>query len=243
MAQTVTRFRISFDKDAETVWLNDMAARGYAMTGFCMGFFTFEKCIPGEYLYQVDISEGMFRVSGDYRQFMAEAGVEIVCQWGYWVILRRRAEMGPFELYTDVESTIEHYKKIRKLFKVVIVVELLALLFQMYMASLSGHLSGMDIVFWMILGAFIGGLMREMFRINRILAELYGRLGRSPEGLGLGGRKVSVFLPVGLLLNSVVLIFQDYLWHPVRTVLQLAAVVLMILGLWRSCGRGGSLGE
>ena len=25
--------------------------------------------------------------------------------------------MGPFELYTDVESTIEHYRKIRKLFK------------------------------------------------------------------------------------------------------------------------------
>ena len=34
MAETMTRFRISFDKDAETVWLNDMAAQGYAMTGF-----------------------------------------------------------------------------------------------------------------------------------------------------------------------------------------------------------------
>lgn len=243
MAETMTRFRISFDKDAETVWLNDMAAQGYAMTGFFMGFFTFEKCAPGEYLYQVDISEGMFRVSGDYRQFMAEAGVEIVSLWGYWVMLRRRAEMGPFELYTDVESTIEHYRKIRKLFKVVVVIEFLLLMFNTYMMSLKGDVSGMDIVSWVVLGGLIAGLVREMFRVNHILVELYERQGRPPEGLMLQGRKVSVLLLAGLLLNFAVLIFQGSVWPPVRTALQMAAVVLMAVGLWRTWGRGGRLGE
>ena len=53
--------------------------------------------------------------------------MEIVVLWGFWIILRKRAEDGPFELYTDVDSKIEHYRKIRRMFKVVTVIELLAL--------------------------------------------------------------------------------------------------------------------
>ena len=104
----MVKFKLFINKGEETEYLNEMARKGYAMTGFALGFYTFESCRPGEYIYQVDITEGLFRVSGDYRDFMREMGVEIVCLWGPWVILRKRAEEGPFVLYTDVESSIEH---------------------------------------------------------------------------------------------------------------------------------------
>ena len=74
----MVKFKLFINKDEETEYLNEMAGKGYAMKGFAMGFYTFENCRPGEYIYQVDITEGLFRVSGDYRDFMREMGVRCV---------------------------------------------------------------------------------------------------------------------------------------------------------------------
>ena len=81
------KFRLYYDKDKETLWLNEMADQGYAMTGFFAGFYTFEKCEPGEYRYQVDFSEKLFALGTDYREFMKEMNIEIVQQWFFWIIL------------------------------------------------------------------------------------------------------------------------------------------------------------
>ena len=116
------KFRLYWDKDKETVWLNDMAAKGYAMTGFFAGFYTFEKCEPGEYTYQIDFGDKFGSVTNDYREFMEETGVEIVQTWGFWVILRKKTADGPFVLYTDVDSQITHYTKIRNMFKVAAII-------------------------------------------------------------------------------------------------------------------------
>ena len=45
------RFRLYFDKDAETKWLNEMAEQGWAMKSFFTGFYSFERCEPGQYMY------------------------------------------------------------------------------------------------------------------------------------------------------------------------------------------------
>ena len=39
---TMTKFRLYFDKDKETAWINEMVKKGYAMTGFFAGFYQFE---------------------------------------------------------------------------------------------------------------------------------------------------------------------------------------------------------
>ena len=83
----MVRFRLYFNKDKETAYLNEMVGKGYAMKNFFAGFYLFERCRPGEYIYQVDIGEAMFQVSGDYREFMQDMGVEIVCTWGLWVLM------------------------------------------------------------------------------------------------------------------------------------------------------------
>ena len=36
------KFKLYFDTDAEVKWLNEMADKGYAMTRFFAGFYTFD---------------------------------------------------------------------------------------------------------------------------------------------------------------------------------------------------------
>ena len=72
------KFALRLDKDKETTWLNDLAKEGHALIGFCAGFYKFEDCKPGEYEYQIDLTDRLFRVTEDYREFMQEAGIEIV---------------------------------------------------------------------------------------------------------------------------------------------------------------------
>ena len=131
------RFRLYYNKDTETEWLNKMAADGWALTGFFAGFYRFEECEKGEYTYQVDLGDQLFSVSSEYRELMEELGVEIVVLWGYWIILRKRTADGPFELYTDVDSQIEHYTKILRMFKVACILEIICMLIEV-----AGGLSG-----------------------------------------------------------------------------------------------------
>ena len=72
------KFKLLFDKDKETLWLNEMSKKGYALTKFFSGFYTFEKCDPGKYIYQVDFGNRFFAVNNDYREFMEENGIEIM---------------------------------------------------------------------------------------------------------------------------------------------------------------------
>lgn len=192
------KFRLYFDKDKETEFLNEMSRKGYAMTGFFAGFYSFDSCCPGEYIYQVDITEGLFYVKNDYREFMQEMHVEIVCLWGFWAILRKRAIEGPFELYTDVESSIEHYSKIRRMFKRAAIVEI-ACIFLEVMAGLRGYVLGWGVVF--LLAAILTGMLREVARVNEILVQLKERRGEEVRWKRSG--KMSGLIPLGFLLNGI----------------------------------------
>ena len=113
------RWKFTFDKDEEQDWLNDYAQQGWAMASFFVGLVTFVPCQPGEYIYQIDLLPGRGLWADNYEDyviFMNEAGVEILQRWGRWVYLRRRAEEGPFEVYSDVDSKIDLYRRIRRLF-------------------------------------------------------------------------------------------------------------------------------
>ena len=113
------RWKFTFDKDDEQDWLNDYARQGWAMVSFFAGLVTFVPCQPGEYIYQIDLlpGKGVFaKQYEDYVIFMNEMDVEILQRWGRWVYLRKRAEDGPFEVYTDTASKIELYRRIRGMF-------------------------------------------------------------------------------------------------------------------------------
>lgn len=203
----MTKFHLYFDKDKETEYINEMSQKGYAMTGFIAGFYHFDRCQPGEYIYQVDITEGMFHVSNDYREFMRDMDVEIVCLWGPWVILRKKASEGPFELYTDVESNIEHYTKIKMMLKVGAILEIVCLFLEIW-GAMNGVAIGWALAF--ILGAILVAILKELARINGILTELKGRIGSDREEILSRPRgKVSGYLGAGLFLNGVVLMMPE----------------------------------
>ncbi len=225
------KFRVYFDKDKETTWLNEMAAQGYALTGYCACFYTFEQCEPGKYTYQIDFGNKMFAVDENYREFMAENNIEIVSLWGYWIFLRKLATDGDFELYTDVDSSIEHYTKILKMFKVVTIIELIC-----FFVEVLGAMHGVGIGFFgmLIIGAIVIGCMRATISTKRKIAELKERKGEVVTGLAAG--KVSPVLASGLLLNACALALKNgaTVSDPIITSVQIIAIILMLVGIYQS---------
>lgn len=110
------KFKLYYDKDEEQAWLNAMAEKGWGFKTFFLGFYTFEACQSGEYNYQIDILDNWQGDKDNYAQFMEDVGVEVVGQWWRWVYLRKKTALGTFELYTDIESKIRQYSKIRNFF-------------------------------------------------------------------------------------------------------------------------------
>lgn len=47
-----------------------------------------------------------------YIEFLEESGVEVITSYMNWIYLRRKTAEGEFEIYSDIESRISHYKKI-----------------------------------------------------------------------------------------------------------------------------------
>lgn len=223
------RFRFYYDKEAEVKWLNAMAAEGWEMKRFFAGFYRFEPCEKGKYAYQIDFGDRFPGVSKDYRDFMQETGVEIVQTWGFWVILRRLAAEGIFELYTDTESSIEHYTKIRRMFKVMTVIEMICLWIEVYSSTLGNTWAlGFVVLFSIVIIAFI----RNLVRINNILAQLEERR------TGMGGqtrRKPSVLLLAGLLINLCALSMGESISDGLRIAAELLAIILMAAGLYQTC--------
>lgn len=202
------KFRLTFDKDEETEWLNRMAQEGWAMTGFFGGFYIFDPCEKGAYLYQIDFTDRFFSVSNDYREFMQEMGAEIVANWGFWIVLRKPASEGKFELYTDVDSQIEHYTKIRRMFKVIAVLDIICLSLELLsaaaLAPTGGAYFGYGCSFLIAACALM--LANAAFRTSDIIEELKERkTGIVSEKKG---RRFSPLLLAGMFLNSFALMIN-----------------------------------
>ena len=160
------KYRFYLDKDAETAWLNQMAADGWAMKRFFAGFYDFETCENGEYVYQVDFGDRLFSVSSDYRELMQDAGIEIVQTWGYWVI--------------------------RKMFKIVTIIEMLIMFYELYMGVTYGAAPGYAAA--LLFAAILLGLVNMLFRLNNVIADLEEK--QTGIAKKYRGRNVSAFLMV-----------------------------------------------
>ena len=223
------KFKLYFDKDKETQWLNEMSQKGWAMTGFFAGFYRFEPCEKGKYTYQIDFGNEFFSVSDDYREFMSDSDIEIIQSWGFWVFLRKLSSEGEFQLYTDVDSQIEHYKKIRNMFKAVTVIELICLFIELFSASMTNSPLLWSFVFLIL--AIIIAFFNITNRTNDIIHELTERKTGIEEPRS---RSISIFLIIGLLLNSCVLMMKDSIPSYIVCPLQLIVIVLMQVGVYQT---------
>ena len=180
------RFRLYLDKDKETEWLNKMVSEGWALQSFFAGFYKFTPCEKGEYIYQIDLGDTLYSVSDEYRELMGELGVEIIVLWGYWIILRKRAADGPFELYTDV-------------FKGATIIELIAFFIEIF-GGLEGN--GFAWVFALLIGVFVIACVNAVLRTNEVIARLEEqKSGIVAEKKG-GNTLALIIIAIGLLANS-----------------------------------------
>lgn len=222
------KFRLYFDKDKETEWINKLAAEGLSLTGFFAGFYNFEKCDPGKYTYQIDFGEKFFAVTDSYREFMEENNIEIVQTWGYWIILRKHTSDDKFKLYTDVDSSIEHYSKIKTMFKIVTIIELICFIMECLAAAAGNNWA---VFFATLIGILVLVLLRAVVNTNHIINELKERKG---EAVSECEGKVSPILTCGLLLNCCAMTISESVSPYIKAGLHIFAIILMLVGLFQS---------
>lgn len=166
------KFKMYFDKDTEEAWLQSMCEQGWAFKSFFLGLYTFEPCQPGEYIYRIDLMAGKWVEQERFLAFMREAGVEPVGKWYRWCYLRRKASEGPFELYSDAESKIAHYTRIRRFFLGAMVFEIICSL-----TELNGALQTGETILWVFFGTlsfFVFALARMALQCSRKIRRLQG---------------------------------------------------------------------
>ena len=113
--KVIHRWMWVWNFEKEERWLNTMAQSGWVLTkvGFCT--YHFAPCQPGEYTIRLE----MHAPDRDYLQFMQDIGAEYVGRMVQWVYFRRKAELGQFDLFSDIDSKVEHLRKIGRTLSII----------------------------------------------------------------------------------------------------------------------------
>lgn len=107
-----------WDFEKEEKWLNEMSAKGMALTDYSWCRYVFTEAPSNEYIYRLELLEHLptHAESVAYIRFLEESGIECVATYWRWVFLRKKSSEGPFDIYSDMGSKIKHYKRISALF-------------------------------------------------------------------------------------------------------------------------------
>lgn len=113
--KTIRKWFWVWDFEKEERWLNEMAMQGWilAEVGFCR--YVFERGEPGSYIIRLQ----MRSPDADYLGFMEELGAEYVGRVFQWIYFRRNAEQGPFEIFSDTKSMLDHLNWIGRMLLVI----------------------------------------------------------------------------------------------------------------------------
>lgn len=160
MKAKVRKLFINFEKEEK--WINEMAAKGMNLVDYSFGRYLFEEGTPGEYIYRIELLEQVTThlESTTYIKFMEEMGVECVSTYGRWVTFRKKAVEGSFDLYSDYESRIKHYKRIIALISIVIFINLMGTILNLIIGITVVEDLGFHMNLWM---AAISSLFAMLF--------------------------------------------------------------------------------
>ncbi len=146
-----------------------MSSDGWALNNFFLGVYTFVPCEPGEYIYQIDLLDE----HGDKKDFFAfleDSGVEVVSQWYRWIYLRKKAEEGPFEMYTDIDSKINQYRRIKNFFQAFLILEVIC-----FLIEINAALTTRKPLFWfftMLIGIIVLAFLRMVWKCEWKIEQL-----------------------------------------------------------------------
>lgn len=108
--KTIHRVFWEWDFEKEERWLNEMAMNGWALEKAYFATYIFAPCEPGEYIFRMEMNSNK-----DYRSFVEGLGAEYVGSCVTWMYFRRKAELGAFDLFSDIDSRIAHLDRIGKI--------------------------------------------------------------------------------------------------------------------------------
>ena len=92
--------------------LDRLSAEGWQLEGTGWFSLRYRRGKPNEYCYRVQyLYESRDGQRDDYVRGLAELGVELVMDIGSFLILRRRNDGTPFELFSDLDSRITSEKR------------------------------------------------------------------------------------------------------------------------------------
>jgi len=163
------KFRLYYDKDAEQNWLQKMSSNGWALKNYFLGIYTFVPCEPDEYIYQIDLLDSCSDEK-DFLAFLEDSGVEVVSRWYRWVYLRKKTEDGPFEMYTDIDSKINQYSKIKKFFQTVLILEVIC-----FFIEFSAALTSKSLLYWsltILIGIIVLVFLRMVWKCQWKIEQL-----------------------------------------------------------------------
>ncbi len=106
--KTVYKWFWVWDYEKEERWLNKMASEGWALTGVGFCRYVFEACEPGQYTIRLELH----KPDDDYISFLEQTGAEYVGRMAMWIYFRKPTALGPFDLFSDLDSKIGHMNRI-----------------------------------------------------------------------------------------------------------------------------------
>ena len=113
--KTVHKWIWVWDFEKEEQWLNTMAQFGWVLDKVSFCTYQFTACEPGEYTVRMEMRPH----DEAYLSFMAETGAEYVGRVFTWIVWRKRANLGPFDIFSDIDSKIKHLDGIGKMLSII----------------------------------------------------------------------------------------------------------------------------
>lgn len=167
--------KVYWNFEKEEAWLNKLSAKGLALIDYSWGRYVFEDSEDCEYIYRIELLEKQAKhpESLKYIEFMEETGVEHVASYMRWVYFRKKTSAGSFDIYSDIDSRIVHYKRIL-IFWIGLIITELCLGIMNLMTGLVFMESGfyINLIFSAILFSLTIGLMFILIPLYRKIKEL-----------------------------------------------------------------------
>jgi hypothetical protein len=177
MRFTAHKAFFAWDFEEEEKWINEMAAKGMNLQGVGFCKYVFEEGTPGEYQYHLEWLKNRpnHPESVSYIRFLEETGAEHVGSFKNWIYLRKKRADGAFDLFSDLDSRIDHFKRIARLIYVILAIIALYLAYSVWIcisrpAALSSFIP-IYIVYAVILIGTVFGLIKTRRTYNRLKKE------------------------------------------------------------------------
>lgn len=179
MKSKISKLFVNFEKEEK--WLNEMASKGLNLLYYTFPNYIFEDGNPGEYIYRLELLEHSANhpESRAYIKFMEETGVEFVASHLSWVYFRKKASEGSFDLYSDRDSKIRHYKRAASLLGLIGTMNLVIALFNLGLGLYNGYTRGSVFYFnawvssinWLIVVTFFPVYFYYLKKIKQLKQE------------------------------------------------------------------------